>query len=72
MLGTLELILTILLLFFSISAVLWGVYGIVFRIVRSIKDSVGFLEVETPFGYNIAFWIIVIPLIILSVLLMLL
>lgn len=44
----------------------------VFRIVRSIKDSVGFLEVETPFWYNIAFWIIVIPLIILSVLLMLL
>ncbi len=72
MLGTLELILTILLLFFSISAVLWGVYGIVFRIVRSRKESVGFLEIETPFWYNIAFWIIVIPFIILSVLLMLL
>ena len=62
----------ILHLFFSVSAVIWGVSGIVYRIVMSKKYSVRFLEVETSKLYDLAFWVIVIPFLILGAIIMLL
>lgn len=66
-----ELALTIIHLIISISAVAWGVYGIAYRIFISSKYHIRFLEVETPGWYNAAFWIIIIPFLIVGAVLML-
>jgi hypothetical protein len=66
-----ELVLTIIQLIFSISLVAYGVYGIAYRIYISTKYSVKFLYVDMPGWYEIAFWIIVFPFLIIGAILML-
>ena len=65
MAGVLETIRLVLLLFFSISAVLWGLWGFAYRFYISRKERTNFLYVETPALYQVLFWVIVIPLFIL-------
>lgn len=66
MLGTFDLILNVILLVFSISAVIWGVYGFIYRYVVSKKHDIRYLDVEMSTAYQILFWVIIIPMFILS------
>ncbi len=69
--GLLDAILNVILLIFSISAVVWGLYGFVYRGVISKKYKIRYLEVEMPALYEILFWVIIIPFFIVSTIIIL-
>jgi len=61
-------IIAILLLLFGIAAVGWGRYGPRYRAAISRKHNIRYLDVEMSVFYQIAFWLIVVPLFILQTL----
>lgn len=55
-----------LMVIFGLAIIVWFFYGLAFRFLVSRKEGIGFLEVSMPRSYNIAMWVIAIPLVVLQ------
>ena len=59
---TLQSIRAILMIFVGVSAIVWFIYELIYRI-RKRKEEGGFLYVETPGWHKVLFWPIALSLI---------
>jgi len=62
----LDLILNIIMLILSVMLIIVGLFPILYRLRMMAKYNVRFLDVEDPPQYQIVFWAVVIPFLIVG------